>query len=178
MFTFAGLPRGLPAGYGAAPVSENERGAVRLCAVVRTTGKGETPLIVLREMLDAKVLLGCLADSGGRVQQWVEIWVQDTGGLAGALPGSRAGLNNPMLDRRWAARCESFDAMDGAGSLVRTGWEKSNPPPLFVDIRKLEAVGARDKKSGATWALCRDEELLARKGVPGYATTVNRHLHQ
>ena len=48
MFTLAGLPRGLPAGYGAAPISENERGAVRLCAVVRTTGKGETPLFGFR----------------------------------------------------------------------------------------------------------------------------------
>jgi hypothetical protein len=179
MFTFAGLPRGLPAGYGAAPIAENERGAVRLCAVVRTTAKGETPLVVLREMLDAKVLLGCLADAGGRVQQWVEIWVQDTGGLGEALPGYRAALNNTMLDRRWAARCESFDAMEGGGgSLVRTGWEKSNPPPLFVDIKKLEPVAAKDKKTGATWALCRDEELLARKGVPAFATTVNRHLFQ
>src|SRR5438045_9588217 len=110
MFTFAGLPRGLPAGYGAAPISDTERGAVRLCALVQTKG-GDTPLIVLRETLDARVLLGCLADAAGRVQEWVEIWVQDAGGLAGALPGYRAALNNTMLDRRWGARCASFDAL-------------------------------------------------------------------
>src|SRR5262249_19681481 len=49
---------------------------------------------------------------------------------------------------------------------------------LFVEIKRLEPVAAKDKKTGATWALCRDEDLLARKGVPGYATTVNRHLYQ
>jgi hypothetical protein len=180
VFTFAGLPRGLPSGYGAAPISESERGAVRLCAVVRTGGKpGESPLVALRETLDAKVLLGCLADASGRVQQWVELWVQDTGGLAGALPGYRSALNNTMLDHRWVARCESFDKIEGgAGSLVHTGWEKTNPSPLLVNLRTLEPVAAKDKKTGAAWALCRDEELLAKKGVPAYGTTVNRHLYQ
>ncbi len=153
---------------------------MRLCAVVKTGAKpGESPLIVLRETLDAKVLLGCLADSGGRVQQWVELWSQDTGGLSQALPGYRAALNNTALDQRWAARCEGFDKLEGGTAcLIRTGWESANPPPLFVDLKKLEPVAPKDRKTGAAWALCRDEDLLAKKGVPAFATTVSRHLYQ
>src|SRR5213076_2114726 len=88
-------------------------------------------------------------------------------------------LNNTVLDQRWAARSEEFDRLEGgAGSLVHTGWETSSPPPLFLDVKKLAPVAAKDKKTGAAWALCRDEELLSKKGVPGYATTVSRHLYQ
>src|SRR4051812_3445079 len=109
MFVFAGLPRALPAGYGAAALTEAEQAAaVRLCVVVKAGGKaGEAgTLISLRETLDAKVYLACLIDSGGRVHQWAELWVQDLTGLGEALPGYRQALNNTVLDQRWALRSE------------------------------------------------------------------------
>lgn len=178
-FTFAGLPRTLPAGYVAVPLTDAERGAVvRLCVVVRTGGKaGESPLVLLREGLEARVMLGCLCDSAGMVHEFLELWVQDTAGLDRALPGYRQALTNAVLDHRWAVRAENFSKVEGVG-LVTTGWETRNPSPMFVDVRRGTPVPPRDRRSGAAWALCKDEALLSKKGVPAYATTTSRHLYQ
>jgi len=178
MFVFAGLPRVLPAGYGCAPVAE-QSGPVRVCVVVRAgdkKGGDSKPFVVLRETLDAKVFLGCLLDAAGRVQEWLEIWVQDLSGLSNALTAYRGVLTNKMLDERWVARCEAFSTLEGG--LISTGWESVNPPLSFIDLKKLDVIGAKDRKSGAVWSLCQDEALLASKGVPGYAATLSRHLYQ
>src|SRR6188474_3492808 len=93
------LGRPLPAGYAAVPLngdpapgSPSDNGPpsawpLSLCVVVRTQpGVGVDgamdpasagPLLILRDVLDGRVLLGCVADASGAVQQWVEIWVQD-----------------------------------------------------------------------------------------------------
>ncbi|CAG0997067.1 hypothetical protein PHYC_02632 [Phycisphaerales bacterium] len=186
MFVHAGLPRALPPGYAAAPIRAEERGAMRLCVVVRTQGvrAGEAPFVALREMLDARVWLGCVVDSGGRVHDWVEVWVQDPTGLTGALAVYREALNNATLDGRWAARCEEIERLDqsggilGAGGVVRTGLETEHPAPMFIDTKSLMPVAAKDRKTGAAWALCGDDGLLTRKGVAPYGSTLARHLYQ
>ncbi len=178
-FVFAPLPCLLPKGYSAAPISEGERAAmVRVCAVLRSgAGPAQSPLVLLRETLDAKVFLGALMDAAGVIHEFLELWVQDTSGLSNALPGYRQALTNTVLDQRWTIRAESF-AKGGAAGLLTTGWEQKNPAPTFIEIKSLSPVPARDKRNGAEWALCRDEGLLARKSVPGYATTTSRHLFQ
>jgi len=169
----------MPQGYAAAPLTEAEQNArVRLCAVVRTGVKaGESPLVSLRDTLDARVCLGALVDAAGIVHEWVELWVQDLAGLGEALPGYRAALSNAALDHRWAVRAEAFAKVEGAG-LIGTGWETENPAPMFIDVKKLAPIAAKDRRAGATWALCKDEALLARKGVPAYGSTISRHLYQ
>ncbi|HYE63419.1 MAG TPA: hypothetical protein VD997_15615 [Phycisphaerales bacterium] len=178
-FVFASLPRSMPQGYGAAPLTEAEQQArVRLCAVVKSGAKaGESPLVTLRDTLDARVYLGCLCDSAGIVHEWLELWVQDTAGLASALPGYRQALSNAQLDHRWAVRAEGFAKVEGAG-VIATGWETENPAPMFVDVKRLAPVAAKDRRAGASWQLCRDEGLLTRKGVPAYGATLSRHLYQ
>jgi hypothetical protein len=178
-FVFAALPRSLPQGYGAVPLTEADAGAVvKLCVVVRTNAPaGEGPLVLLRETLDAKVYLGCLCDGAGAVHQWLEVWVQDITGLQSALPGYRQTLTNAALDQRWAARAEGYAKVEGAG-LISTGWESNNPPPMFIDIKKLVPLAPRDRRTGAAWALCKDEALLASKGAPSYSGSLSRHLFQ
>lgn len=64
----------MPAGYAAAPVFPTETGAVRLCVVVRTGDRkpGDSgPFVNLRDTVDARVVLGCLADRAGRIHKWV-----------------------------------------------------------------------------------------------------------
>jgi hypothetical protein len=175
-FVFAALPRSLPQGYGAAPLTEGEsRATLKVCVVVKAGG--EAPLVLLRETLDARVYLGCLVDGAGVVHDWLEVWAQDVGGLAGALPGYRQALTNAALDHRWAVRSEGFAKVEGAG-LIAAGWETSNPAPVFIDVKKLTPVAAKDRRTGAAWSLCKDEALLARKGVPAYGASVSRHLYQ
>lgn len=174
-----GLPRALPPGYVGVPMSPQEVGAARLCVVMRE-GRPGGP-VVLREGTDHRVLLGCLMDGAGAAREWLEVWVQDHRGLEGAPTSFRAALNNRALDERWSARAESLDRMDtsaGAGGLLRTGWESENPSPLFVDVGAGRAVPVKDQRNGGTWALCRDEGVLASKGVSGYSGTLSRHLYQ
>lgn len=73
------------------------------------------PLVVLRDLLDARVLLGCFIDTAQSVHRWVEVWVQDIGGLAKALPTYRETLTNSKLDEHWAAH--QRHARSGAGGL-------------------------------------------------------------
>lgn len=178
-FVFGGLPVAMPPGYGAAPIRATETGAIRLCAVV----KGGR-LVHLRDTIDAKVWLGCLVDAGGRVHEWLELWVQDLTGLAMAPTIYREGLSNAALDARWIARCDEQEALDeqgqalGAAGVVRTGLERTHPAPMFLDARGLRPIEPRDGKTNAAWALCTDDGLLARAGAPAYGSTLARHLYQ
>jgi hypothetical protein len=183
---FGGLPRTLPEGYGAAPIRPMESGSLRLCVVLRTRGVGtrESPLVVLREMLDARVVLGCICDAGNRVHEWVELWVQDPSGLAGAPVLYRESWTNARLDKKWAERADELERLDqsgaglGAGGLIRTGMEREHPMPMFVSAKSLEPLQARDKTTGAAWALCTDDGMLSRKGLPPYSGSLSRHLYQ
>lgn len=172
-FVFADVPRACPVGYGLAPITSGETGAVRLCVVV----KAEGGLVPLRETMDARVYLGCLADRAGRVQEWLELWVQDVTGLAESLSAYREVINNRVLDERWKSRCEALASAPEHG-LVLTGFERENPEPIFIDTKALLPVSPKDKKTNATWALCTDDGALSKKGVPGYAATLSRHLYQ
>ncbi|MBI1189374.1 MAG: hypothetical protein GC200_01655 [Tepidisphaera sp.] len=170
-FVFADVPRVCPPGYSLAPVFAGETGMVRVCAVLKDG------LVPLRETMDAKVYLGALADRAGRVREWLEIWVQDVSGLAQSMAAYREVINNRVLDERWKQRAQMLAQAPDAG-LVQTGAEQANPAPVYLDAKAAASVEARDKKTNAPWALCKDEGLLSKKGLPGYAATLSRHLYQ
>lgn len=172
------LPASLPSGYACVPITPDEASAsVRLCVVTRTAP------VVLREMLDARVYLGALADRGGRVHRWLEIWVQDPSGLEASPAAYREHLTNRVLDERWIMRVEAFDktrGIHGLGhtGLVRTGYEETPAPPMFLDLLAGEPVAPIDERTGHAWALCTDEAILAKQGVGGYASSLSRNLYQ
>jgi len=189
MTVFSELPSKLPAGYAAAMITPENSGVLRLCAVVRTeTGRPGVeggPFVVVRELLDCRVYLGCVTDVAGRVQRWVELWVQDLTGLAASLPAYRDTLNNRILDERWAERCEAFDRLGGAvgagfgsGGIIRTGFEVQHPMPIYIDTKRMVPLPARDRRTGALWSLCENDGLLQRKGAWAYSTTLSRNLYQ
>lgn len=171
-FVFADVPRVCPPGYGLAPIFPGEGGAVRVCVVTKSEG-GFVPL---RETMDARVYLGALADRAGRVREWLEIWVQDVTGLAQSLAVYREVINNRVLDERWKSRAELLAASPEHG-LVLIGAERENPEPVLIDAKAHGPVPARDRKTNAAWALCRDEGVLSKRGVPGYAATLQRHVY-
>jgi len=185
----ADYPSMLPAGFAAVPLTpEQEKSTLRLCVVVQS-GKspgGMTPsspgasVVVLRELLDARVLLGAMADAEGVVHRLLELWVQDASGIAGALPSFRDSLNNTLLDERWAIRCKALSA-SSAGGRVATGWECTHPEPMFIDVKRGGGGGvpvkAQEKSTASPWVLCEDEAFLAKKGKPSYATSASRYLY-
>src|SRR5256884_6803574 len=106
----SGNPTGIPEGYIAIPIQETEAGAtLRLCVLARQTpDPAAGHLVLLRDLPDAMVYLGCLTDAGGRLREWVELWVQNVDGLEGSLPAMREAFANPGIDERWSKTAESF----------------------------------------------------------------------
>jgi len=168
----------LPSGYTAIPVVAGQQaGPLRLCAVIRRVPDPAAGyLVLLREMVDAKVFLGCVLDAGGRVRQWVELWVQTIEGISTAVSGLYETITNAALDQRWRRHFESLVNVDSAG-ILNTGWEAENPPPMFLDLSALAPVHPTDAGSGDIWRLCRDDAVLTAAGLPAYSSSLHRYLH-
>ncbi len=167
----------LPGGYVAVAASADQVDApLRVCAVVRSQpDPAGGRLVVLRNTVEARVLLGCLLDAGGKVHQWLELWVQDPGGLTDTTAVCKQALANPVLDARWARHAVALEAVDAG--LIRTGWETEHPLPTFLDLAAGRPVHPRDAESGDHWSLCRDDAVLAQCGLPAYSTSVFRYLY-
>jgi hypothetical protein len=170
---------GIPEGYVAIPLSETQRaGPLRLCALARQTAEPVGGhLVVLRDLTDARVYLGCVTDAAGKVREWVELWVQNLDGLEGSLPAYREVCSNFSLDARWRQQVEAFGAL-GSGGLLATGWEATNPPPTFLDPAQGLAVGPGGSEPASRWELCRDDHRLQAAGLPAYSTSLARYLYQ
>jgi hypothetical protein len=169
---------GLPEGYVAIPVSQAETGAaLRICVLVRQTPDPVAgPLVLLRDLYDAKVYLGCVTDAAERVREWLEVWVQDTQGLEASLPAHRESISNLSLDARWLKEAESFRQLGSTGCLW-TGWESAHPPPTMLNVSQSRPVYLADER-GTAWALCCDDAVLQAHGLPPYSTSLSRYLHQ
>jgi len=165
----------VPDGYVTIPLCGNDADVqLRLAVLVRVEAEPVAGhLVVLRDMLDCRVLLGCILDASGRVLEWAELRVQRMAGLDGAAAVYREALSNSVLDERWKKGADALEASD-AGGLIRTGWESVHPRPSFIDVDAGSLVHPQDA-SGA-WCLCEDDELLRRNGLPPYSSSCHRYL--
>lgn len=168
----------LPKGYLAVPIAAEWAAApIRLGVVCRREPEPVGgPLVVLRETMDARVYLACLTDAAGRVQRWLELWVQDTARIEAALPAYARALNNAVLDRRWAAWVAGYESLDPR-TILRTGFETRHPAPVFIDAARWAPVHPVHEDSGKPWSLCTDESLLEKMGLPSYAGSLHRYLY-
>lgn len=168
----------LPDGYLAVPVrAQDAESPVRVCVVAR---RGEDPvggrLVLRRDMIDARVYLGCLCDAAGSVHRWLEVWVQSIEGLEGAPPAYREALSNAVLDERWVRFARALREIDPE-VVFAAAWETINPAPTLLDVRRAVAVHPVDRESGQAWALCTDESILSQRGVPAYGSSLHRYLY-
>jgi hypothetical protein len=118
-----------------------------------------------------------VTDAAGRIHRWLEIWVQSPQALAQTPSAHREFLTNAVLDDRWRRQCDAFDQLDPPG-IVRTGFETQNPPPTLVDLDALAVAPLPADGAGQPWALCKDDALLAAKGLPAYAASLARYLYR
>jgi hypothetical protein len=169
----------VPEGYVTIPVQQSEQGApVRICVLVRQTPEpAGGSFVLLRDQHDSRVYLGALVDAGGRVREWLELWVQTIDGLDASLPAHRESFSNHSLDKRWAERAETFCQLAGA-HFLRTGWESVHPLPTFLDLSQAVPVHPGSAENGGRWELCRDDKLLQAAGLPAYSTSLFRYLYQ
>jgi hypothetical protein len=168
---------GIPEGYSAVPIQEsNVDATVRLCVLARQTpDPAAGHLVMLRDLEDAMVYLGCLTDAGGRLREWAEIWVQNVDALNTSLPALSESFSNHGIDERWAKTANSLSALNPEG-FIRTGWETTHPLPTFLDLSQKKPVhpGPPDNR----WQLCQDDAVLQAAGLPAYGTSLFRYLYQ
>ena len=164
-------------GYFAVPVSEEQAAAsLQLCVLVRREADPVGGnLVILRDTIDGQVFLGCFADCGGKVREWVEIWVQNVDGLAFRSEAWGEAVTNASLDERWRRQFQLFEGSEGS-RLTRTGWETAHPRPVFVDLDKLCPIRPVDE-SNRPWELCTENRLLIDKGLPEYGSSLHRYLY-
>jgi len=168
----------VPEGYAAVMVCADQAvSALRICLLVRRAPDPVAGhLVVLRDLIDGRVLLGCILDAGGAVQEWVELWVQDLEGLSGTASACREALSNNVLDDRWRGYFRSLEQTDPS-AVIRTGWETEHPLPVYVDLSTMEPIHPVDSQSGTHWVLCRNDQLLTSKQLPAYSTSLHRYLY-
>ena len=161
----------VPSGVVAVPVFGHAE-ALAVCALAHRPPGGPASLHVLRTTTDATVYAGCVADGSGGVREWLEIWVQTPPGDAASGHGD---TNNALLDQRWRRMAEAFRAAAPDRALGGP-WESSHPGPMVLDTESGRSVLLGEGEVEGPWALCTDESVLERAGVPGYAGTRARHL--
>src|SRR5690349_1201451 len=94
----------LPAGIALRPLRDTDTPPLVAAAVT----EGDAPShILLRETPEALVYAGALADAGGRVLQWLEIWVQRLTGSPFFHLGNTA-PSGQERDARWNDLQKSF----------------------------------------------------------------------
>ncbi|MBI5388173.1 MAG: hypothetical protein HZA90_26205 [Verrucomicrobia bacterium] len=168
----------LPDGFLALPIhAVSTDTPLRVCVLAR---RAPDPVaghfVLLRDLPDAMVYLGCVTDAAGRLREWIELWVQNVDGLDASLPALREAFSNHTVDQRWAQQAESLAALDSAGAL-RTGWETKHPLPCFLDLAKAAPVNPGDDTHGP-WELCQNDAALQAAGLPTYSFSLFRYLWQ
>lgn len=132
--------------------------------------------MLLREVPLAKVYLGAVADARGRIQEWVEIWLQSAEIAELLASGDDKRLSNYELDQRWAAECR-LELENRPNAMIVTGMEAANPSPLLVRLpQDGGSPFATVERSG--WELAQDGASLEASGLARYDTSIFRYLHQ
>jgi len=173
----SGNPAKVPEGYSAIPILESELGAtLRLCVLARQVpDPAAGHLVLLRDLPDASVYLGCITDVAGRLREWAEVWVQNVNGLESSLPALRESFSNHSIDQRWISMTKSFAALN-PDAFFETGWETKHPLPSFLDLGRQVPVHPGPAEN--RWRLCEDDETLRAAGLPAYSTSLVRYLYQ
>ena len=152
------------------PITPTEAvGQVRLCAVVQQGP--QSSLILLGSSWLGRAYLGAVVDASNQLHAWLELWVQSAGERT--VLGEREAGTNPEIDARWKRWAGSLagDAMS-----VATGWETTQPHPVWLDVEKAQAVVPRDARSGECYDLCTDDAALMVGVLDSFSDSACRFL--
>jgi hypothetical protein len=178
MLELADAGNSLPSSLRAVPLHcAAEGNPLNLCVIARTRpDPAAGAFVVLRDLADATVYLGCIADASGAVWDWIELWVQDPDKLHTSLDNLREHLTNQALDSRWTRLGEVFREADPANTLT-TGGEAKHPAPAFLDVALTGPLNPFDGNTARSWRLCTDDARLRAAGLPAYSNSLFRYLH-
>lgn len=165
-----------PQGLLCVPLEAEAAGAVRLfIAVRRELDAIDGCLVLIRDNIDAQVYLGGLMDRGGRVLRWLELWVQSVDHIVEAPRSRGETITNLSLDERWGRQYDAMRACDAG--VIETGWERSHPLPLVIDLDAMAVRTPVESTSGHAWRLCTDDAALEARGLPKFSASHDRFLY-
>jgi hypothetical protein len=168
----------LPDGYVLAPIHSAEEGnPLRICILVRLNSNVSGPFVILRELPEARVYLGCICDAEAIILEWVEIAVQSMELRDLAYSGYQERLSNFTCDERWRAEWECVKK-NLPHQVIATGMEKSNPAPILILRKPAWPNAPLYLSQPATWAVCQEDALLTSACLPAYTTSPYRYLHE
>lgn len=168
----------LPEGFRLIAIDRASEGQpLRICVAVRgdaaAGGASSGPFTLLRTTVDARVYLGAIVDGGGRVREWVELWVQTLAGIGETLTSNRDTFSNRVLDLRWRQVAKSFITADPDG-FIETGYEEKHPLPAYVDLTSGKPFHPLDGAE-QPWAVAVDDAELLAAGLPAFGSSVHRY---
>lgn len=150
----------------AVPLNPAEDGALlRSCILVEDLDGGPQ-FIATGEGLDHRRFLGALLDRQERVHTWLEISVQDSARLRGALPALTGSWTNTQVDQSWTA----FAPTDRLPSSHDT----CPCPPRVLKDGRLEPL---TDDEGRALVSATDDKALETAGLSGYSSSLERFLH-
>jgi hypothetical protein len=155
-------------GFVPVPISEAEaEAAIALCVVVRRQPDAVAGhFVILRRFPAGLALLGALRDAGGRIVEWLELWVPSRGEGADSVARSNAGW-----DEAWTELDRSVQVTDPAAHL-RVAALGAGRRPVFLDVRDFKPW--HPAAENAALVLCADNAALEAAGLPGYSLSAAR----
>jgi hypothetical protein len=132
--------------------------------------------VLIRELPGSRVYLGAVCDEQARLQEWVEVWVQNLDLRDVAFSGSRERLANYAFDQRWRAEHQMYLA-NLPHAVIVTGMEQNNPRPLLIKGPTDQADSRFAPIEPTAWRICKDDALLNSFGLAPYSTSPFRYLY-
>lgn len=152
--------------------------ALRVCVLVRAQPDPSAgPYVLLRELPGSRVYLGAVCDAEARVQDWVEIWVQNLEMRDLAFSSHQECLTNFAFDKQWLSEYAMFKKGLPDATMV-TGMEEKNPAPILIKRHTGKTPPAVAAVEITPWQICKDDQLLDSHGLPRYSTSPYRYLLQ
>ena len=162
--------------YRAVPLYRRDKTApLRLCVVVQDNAEAVGgPFILLRDLADASVYLGCIIDAGLTVREWIEIWVQNLENFSASFPAYRQSAMEAADSafRRVLSQCEREAGALAGRAYVAIRRGDLNAAKAFFVASVASLPGGYDGLSGLGMVAYRQGDTnLARESFTHTCTT-------
>jgi len=162
-----------------APIHRADAGTpLRLCVLVNPAAAPPlSPFLLLRELPGSSVYLGAVCDAAGKIESWVELWLQTLELKDTAVSGYHERLTNHVFDQRWRAEYALWLAT-APDLVITSGMETEPPGPILIRSPAGQPPAVFLESEATHWRVCQDDALLTSFGLPPYSTSPFRYLYE
>ena len=169
MSVSASSPDSLSGEFAAVPVAVSETTAsLQVCVVARRQPDPVAgDFVLLRRFPSGRALLGCLCDRGGRICEWLELWLQAPV-PEGPLPAGA----NAAGDESWTELAMALRAGEPR-ELYQVAEEVEPALPTWLNLETMAPW--HPAYEGKFFRVCRDDSALENRSLPRYSLTRHRY---